>query len=411
MFNRQVILEQAKKYDSFYLYDESKILEYTGRLKADFEGVGFLYSIKTNPNPMLLKTVFSQGFGADAASLGEVMLGKKYGLSKQQIYYSTPGKSRRDISEAMDISVIIADSIGEILKIQELAQEKGIVAEIGVRLNPDFTFYTNAGLPSKFGMDERTFFENALLLKGLKNIKIIGIHVHSRSQELDAEVLKKYYENMFALANSVQEELNIALQFINLGSGIGIPYSLQDKPLDTKLLGRAVSELIAAFKGKFPHTAIFIETGRFAVGKSGVYVTKVLDKKTSYGKTFVILSNTLNGFVRPSLAQLVINYSQDEEPAGSEPLFTSVDAFEFIALTDECEQEVVTLVGNLCTSTDIIAKDILMPKLAFDDVIVITNAGSYAAVISPMQFASLVPPAQLFLSKEGAVTDTAFSEN
>ena len=406
MFNKQVVLEQAKKFDSFYLYDEKKILEYTGRLKLDFEGVGFLYSIKTNPNPILLKTVFSQGFGADAASLGEVILAQKYRLPKNQIYYSAPGKSKKDISEAMDISVIVADSISEILRIQELAQEKGIVAEIGIRLNPDFTFYSSYGLPSKFGIDAKTVFENTSLLKGLSNIKIIGIHVHSRSQELDAEVLKKYYENMFALAKSVQEKLSISVQFINLGSGMGIPYSLRDKPLDTELLGKAVSELINVFKENFPHVDIFIETGRFAVGKSGVYATKVLDKKISYGKTFVILNNTLNGFIRPSLARLIENYSQDANPAGSEPLFTSVDAFDFIALNDECEQETVTLVGNLCTAADIIAKDILMPKLEIDDVVVITNAGSYAASISPMQFSSLVPPAQLFLSKNGEVIDT-----
>jgi diaminopimelate decarboxylase len=407
MFDKQVVLEQAKKFDSFYLYDESIILEYTGRLKQDFEGVGFLYSIKTNPNPMVLKAVFSQGFGADAASLGEVLLGKKNGLPKNKIYYSTPGKSKRDIAEAMGISVIIADSISEILKIQEVAQENGMVAEIGIRLNPDFTFYTGAGIPSKFGIDEKIVFENASLLKGLSNIKIIGIHVHSRSQELDVEVLKKYYKNMFVLAKRVQEKLNIYLQFINLGSGLGIPYSMQDKPLDTNLLGRATSELIKAFKENFPPIDIFIETGRFAVGKSGVYVTKVLDKKASYGKTFVILNNTLNGFIRPSLAQLIVNYSQDAKPVGSEPLFTCVDAFDFIALNGQCVEEVVTLVGNLCTSTDIIAKDILMPKLEFDDVVVITNAGSYAAAISPMQFSSLLPPAQLFLSKDGEVIDTS----
>jgi diaminopimelate decarboxylase len=355
---------------------------------------------------MLLKTAFSQGFGADAASLGEVILAQKYGLPKNQIYYSAPGKSKEDISEAMDISVIVADSISEILRIQELAQEKGIVAEIGIRLNPDFTFNSSYGLPSKFGIDAKTVLENASLLKGLSNIKIIGIHVHSRSQELDAEVLKKYYENMFALAKSIQEKLSISVQFINLGSGLGIPYSLHDKPLDTELLGKAVSELINVFKENLPQVDIFIETGRFAVGKSGVYATKVLDKKTSYGKTFVILNNTLNGFIRPSLARLIENYSQDANPEGSEPLFTSVDAFDFIALNDECEQETVTLVGNLCTATDIIAKDILMPKLEIDDVVVITNAGSYAASISPMQFSSLVPPAQLFLSKNGEVIDT-----
>ncbi len=125
------------------------------------------------------------------------------------------------------------------------------------------------------------------------------------------------------------------------------------------------------------------------------------------GKNFIILNNTLNGFIRPSLAQLIASYSSDENPRGCEPLFSGKDAYDFIALNDESEQEMVTLVGNLCTSADVIAKDIFMPRLKCGDVVVITNAGSYAAVLSPMQFSSQTPPAQLFLDTAGNVTNTA----
>lgn len=406
MFNKQVVLQQAKTYDSFYLYDESIIIAHTSQLKADFQGVEFLYSIKSNPNPRVVKTVVSQGFGADAASLAEVMISNQLGIPKSKIHYSAPGKSIKDIAQAMDISTIVADSIDEIMRIQGLAEKKGIIEEIGIRINPNFTFYGQTGTPSKFGIDEDIVYDNAQLLRKMKNIKIIGIHVHSRSQELNAGVLEKYYENMFSLAIAVQEKLGITLQFINLGSGLGISYAKQDEPLDTVSLGKATAGLIELFKSKLSNATIFIETGRFAVGKSGVYVTRVLDKKFSYGKTFVILSNTLNGFMRPSLAQLVIGYSKEESPAGSEPLFTGKNAFEFIALTDEVKQEVVTLVGNLCTATDVVAKDILMPRLKYNDIVVITNAGSYAASISPMQFSSQVPPKQLFLTKYGEVVDT-----
>ena len=148
-----------------------------------------------------------------------------------------------------------------------------------------------------------------------------------------------------------------------------------------------------------------METGRYVVGKSGHYVVKVLDRKESMGTTFIILSNTLNGFIRPSLGQLVMGYAKDADPAGSEPLFTNRDAFQFIALTDERKQETVTLVGNLCTAADVIAKDISMPRLKQGDVIAITNAGSYGAVLSPMQFSSQTPPQQLLLRCDGTVVD------
>lgn len=406
MFNKKAIQESAKEFDSFYLYDQSKIIEYAGRLKKNFANVEFLYSNKTNPNPMVVETVFSQGFGSDSASLAEVIMSKNIGLSKEKIYYSAPGKSTKDISNAIDISIIIADSINEILKIQYIAEKKGIIAKIGMRINPNFGFYSNEGTASKFGIDEKIIFENEKVLKILKNVEIIGIHVHVRSQELRAEVLKKYYENILKLTNKVQRKLGINLKFINLGSGLGINYTKDDEPLDIVSLGKTTRELVKNFKDKMPSVTIYIETGRFVVTKCGVYVTKVLDKKLSYGKTFIILNNTLNGFIRPSLAQLILSYSSDENPCGSEPLFTSKNAFDFIALTDETEQELVTLIGNLCTATDVVAKDILMPKLKCEDVVVITNAGSYAAAISPMQFSSQIPPAQLFLDVDGNVLDT-----
>ena len=159
--NVEAIKKQSEFYDSFYIYDESVIDEYTERLKKCFKGVEFLYSVKTNPNIQVVKTVVSHGFGADAASLNEVLLCEKCGLPKDKIYYSAPGKSDYDIKGAINKSVITADSLNEIYKINKIAGEMGIKAEIGVRINPNFSFYGNGGgSPSKFGIDEDSFFES-----------------------------------------------------------------------------------------------------------------------------------------------------------------------------------------------------------------------------------------------------------
>lgn len=407
MITQQVILELAKEHDSFYLYDESEIIAATAQLKKDFKDVTFLYSLKANSHPLVLKAVFSQGFGADAASAGEVALSDRWGLPREEIFYSAPGKSHKDIAQTIDRSTLIADSLTEILCIQEIAQEKDIVAKIGVRINPDFNFFSDKGSPSKFGIDETLLFEQATHLKALKHIEIVGIHVHSRSQELRADILRHYYGNVFSLAKRVQDRLGISLQFINLGSGLGVPYSRQDKPLDTKSLGQAATELIHINQKVLPNAAIFIETGRFVVTQCGIYVSKVIDRKTSYGKTFIVLSNTLNGFMRPALAQWIGSYAGDESPQSSEPLFTSINAYEVITLASEKIMEKVTLVGNLCTATDVIARDILLPKLIPGDVVVIPNAGSYAAVLSPLQFSSQPIPKELFLTIDGKVIDLA----
>ena len=120
----------------------------------------------------------------------------------------------------------------------------------------------------------------------------------------------------------------------------------------------------------------------------------------------MVLKNTLNGFIRPSLARLVMSYAAEEKPKGSEPLFTAPDAFGFCPLTaGEREEETVTLVGNLCTATDVMAQGVTLPRLEVGDGVAVTNAGSYAAVLSPTQFSGQTPPAELFLTVKGEILE------
>lgn len=405
MENKEMILEQAKKYNSFYFYDERKIISAANRLKEDFNGIEFLYSLKSNPAPAIVKTIVSQGFGADVASLEEVKLAKRFGLPLEKIQYSAPGKSKVDIEGALDISTIIADSINEVFLIEEVAKERNMTAEIGIRINPNFTFLGDEGISSKFGIDEEQVYEWIPKWRALSHIRIVGIHVHLRSQELKAEVLEAYYKRMLLLAIEFQEAIGYRLTFINMGSGLGIPYAKKDSPLDTKYLGEKTFSFMKDLQEKLEGVKLILETGRYVVGESGYYITRVMDKKVSMGTTFIILHNTLNGFIRPSLAQLVLHYAKENTPDGSEPLFTSKDAFQFVLLTEEKEEEEVTLMGNLCTASDVIARDMMMPKLNVGDFIAISNAGSYGAVLSPMQFSWQSPPPQLILRCDGSVMD------
>ncbi len=401
--DKKVILQKATEHDSFYLYDQKGIISAAHELKDNFLGVEFLYSVKANPHHLVTKTIFDSGIGADAASLWEVLHSRDQGVPPEKIHFSSPGKSINDIQTALDCSTLVADSLGELERINNVAKDRGQKARVGVRINPDFTFFGQWGDPSKFGIDQELFLRRLDLLAELENIEVIGIHVHVRSQELRQAVIERYYENMLNLATELQNKLGRPLEFINFGSGIGIPYDKEDIPLDIPSLGAAMSKLIADFRDKLPQAVFYIETGRFLVGKNGVYVTKVMDKKESYDKTFVLLHNTLNGFVRPSLAQMVLSYTEDLHPNSYEPLFTGAKPFEIIPLVEEKDLEQVTLAGNLCTAVDVIAKDIMLPILNVGDALLLTNAGSYAAVISPMQFAHLPTPPELFLTTEGQV--------
>lgn len=403
MNNKSVIETCARRYDSFYLYDENIIRSSLSALKANFPGIEFLYSIKCNPNPHVLRCVFDHGLGADAASLGEVMMADHAGLGQDQIFYSAPGKTVKEIEGAMTKATLIADSLEEIERIRQVAESAGMTVKIGLRINPDFTFTKEYGQASKFGIDEEQALRFLKEHDG-KNIRVSGIHVHLKSQELHTDALASYYEKMLRLSERFSHVCG-GLDYVNMGSGIGVPYTETDEPPDLSYLGSFVRKKINRFREKSPETRWMIEVGRYAICKSGVYVTKVLDRKVSRGKTYIILKNTLNGFMRPSLAMLVDRYAQETSQMPAEPLFTGPNAFQFLPLSEKGPNETVTLAGNLCTAADVIAEDVVMPHLECGDSIVITNAGSYAAVLSPMQFSTQEPPVELFLTQTGDVLE------
>lgn len=385
-------LIKERKTGSFYVYDLGTVKSRLERLKGSFPGVEFLYSVKCNPNREVLKTVFSCGLGADAASLNEVKMANAEGLGREKIYYSAPGKTVEDISGALPYATVIADSLSEVERIAAIPGDG--IREIGLRINPDYSYGGGKGHASKFGVDEETALE---YLRGSvpANIIITGIHVHIKSQELDADKLKGYYGYLFSMAERVEEALGRKLDYINLGSGIGVAFSPEEKEVDVEYLGSETGKLLSEFRKTHGDTAVIIETGRYAVCEAGTYVTHVADKKVSCGKTYVILQNTLNGFVRPSLSMMVGKYTDDENPTSWEPLFYRKDAYAITAPYPEREKETVTVTGNLCTGVDVIAEDIELPVLEAGDIVMINNAGAYAAVMTPMQFASQPAPGEI----------------
>lgn len=386
----------AEKCDSFYLYDKRSIIERITKLKMAMPFVDFLYSVKCNHNPNVLDTMFSHGFGADAASAGEVLAALDHGTLPENIYFSAPGKSAKEIEAVWKKANLIADSLHEIELIEKIAASKEEAINIGVRINPETAFDGGIGVSSKFGIDEEPLI-TYLTASQCPHVHIMGIHVHQRSQELNTKVIADYHRRIIDLATRVEAATGTELAYINLGSGIGIPYADRDEEVDLSLLSKSLKNAVGERK-----TRILIEVGRYAVGKSGYYAMKVMDRKISRGKTFIILKNTLNGFLRPSIARLTEYYAGDRECLGREPLYTGRYSFSFTAIGKEsAPRETVDLVGNLCTATDVIAENIDMPYLEPGDVVVINNAGAYSAVLSPMQFSSQERPEEYFLGMDG----------
>lgn len=380
----------------FYVYKKDEIAKQIEILQKTFAAGKILYSFKTNPFSDILKFVGSKGVGSDAASLKEVELAIDSGMAKEDIYYSTPGKTKEDILGAIDKSIIIADSYHELEMINDVAKERDMVIEVGLRVNPQFSMFDNKGGSSKFGVDEEDMLEKNEYFANLANIRIVGIHIHVRSQVLSTETLINYYNNGYNLAFKLVENLDLDMKFINFGGGVGTVYTpSMEKPLDYEALAEGFQEL-ADKNDKELKARLLIESGRFIVCTAGFYVTEIVDIKVSRGKKYLIVKNGLNGFMRPVIKELVSSLTDDEKFT-IEPLYTTKYAFDYMVLNDNSEMEKVDLVGSLCTSADVLASDVEFPKANIGDLVVINNAGSYSYSLSPLLFSSHGLPGQYLI--------------
>lgn len=397
--------EFIKSHVPCYLYSIPEIIEHCTSLRDAMPGFELLYSVKTNPYPEILKTVAAEGFGSDAASAREVELSQENGILPGNIYYSAPGKTKSDIDRCIDKSIIIADSLSEIMAIDEIAKKKNLKIKIGIRINPDFSMESDSIVSSKFGIDIEKMDEIKSLLERCFNLQIGGIHVHIKSQVLDPEKLGYYYDRCFEMAKILKEESGIDIEFINFGSGIGTVYDTsREKPLDLVRLSQ-FAEGIAKKNSATLKAKLLIESGRFIVCSAGKYYTEIVDIKESRGIKYLMVTNGMNGFMRPAIANLLKKNSFGNDIPGQEPLYTCSNAFGYRILTGEREEETVNVVGNLCTSLDVIAENIRLKKAKIGDILEISNAGSYAYSLSPLLFSSHEIPKQYFLDVEGIIRE------
>ena len=375
-----------------YLYEEALIKERCHALLAAMPEVDFLYSVKTNPFMSVLKTIAAQGFGADAASANEVLLAEQSGIPSDRIYYSAPGKTLQDIQKVWGKCTIIADSLSELDRLEQCATVNNERIAVGVRVNPDFSMNGDSAVSSKFGIDEEQLITADLRFP---HLKIIGIHVHLRSQILDADILCEYYRGCYMLAERMSGRSGVEIQFINFGSGIGTVYdSTTEKPLALEKVGQTMQALKVknhnGLQAKF-----ILETGRYVVCNAGTYYTRIVDRKVSCGKTYLVVQNAMNGFLRPAIAELLRQNVGKFPESGQEPLYTSGSQSEFCIVGRNENCETVDIVGNLCTALDVMAKNITLPHAEIGDILAVSNAGSYGCTLTPLLFSSQEQPKEI----------------
>jgi diaminopimelate decarboxylase len=354
----------AKKYATpLYCYSFKKLKQNILNFKKNFKSINPLicFSVKSNPNKILLSEIGKLGLGADVVSIGELMKSLKSGIKPNKIVFSGVGKTSNEIEYAVKkrILLINAESKSEILEIERIAKKNNKKVDIGIRLNPNTDAKTLSKISTgkkenKFGVNEKDFLDLVNYLKNSQNLKLKCISVHIGSQILDINPYKK----MLKVLEKIIKKSRYQFEFVDLGGGMGISYDNSKKRLNLK----KYSVLIKKFLKKQKCQIIF-EPGRSIIGNSGILISKVIYIKESSKKDFVILDVAMNDFMRPALYNAIHKIIPVKKS-----IRKSKKNYEFV--------------GPICESTDKFALFKNFQKLKEKDLVIILDVGAYGMSLS-----------------------------
>lgn len=354
-----------------YLYDGSAIAARIARFRAAFPSqVALHYAIKANPFPPLIAAIAPLVDGIDVASAGE-MARALAAMPPDAISFAGPGKRDAELAAAISAGVTLnLESEGECARALATGARLGIVPRLAVRVNPDFEL---RGSGMKMGGRASPFGVDAVRVPALVRHILAagadwrGFHIYTGSQALSAEAVIEMQGATVALAARLADEIGACPPLINLGGGFGIPYFPGDIPLDIAAVGAA---LASALRGLETHYAI--ELGRWLVGEAGIYLARVIDRKESQGETFLIVDGGLNHHL-----------------AATGNFGTVVRRNYPVAVAHRMQdvpEEIVNIVGPLCTPLDRLADRVALPRAEVGDLIAIFASGAYGATASPQAF-------------------------
>lgn len=357
-----------------YLYSQRTVQDNFARITNAFKGIDHLicFAVKANSNPEILSLLADEGAGADVVSGGELYLALKGGMEPGEIVFAGVGKRDDEIKYALEKEILSfnVESIQELRVINQIAESSGKTARVGLRLNPNIDIqghpYISTGKAAdKFGIDLETARRIFATIGEYPNVNLVGLHVHVGSQ---VKTEKPYIE-VVQLLKSILVELRASGNepgYVDIGGGLGVDYenvvvgnSHDETAVEANLDGWI--ETIRADLLDFGCKVIF-EPGRALVAEAGILVTRVLYRKVSQGKSFLVVDAGMNDLIRPSLYQAYhVILPVKATNAGSVP-------------TD--------VVGPICESGDFFAHDRMLPKLERGDLAAIMTAGAYGFTLA-----------------------------
>jgi len=366
MFSDKDIAHFSNLETPFYYYDLNllrKTLEAcsTAAKKYDFH---VHYAMKANFNDKVLMQIKQVGFGADAVSGGEVKKAIDGGFKNDKVVFAGVGKSDKEINYALDQDIFCfnVESLQELEVINQLAEQKGKIAKVAIRINPNVDAHTHANITT--GLDENKFGINswdmpacADILNISANLEFVGIHFHIGSQITNLDV----YKNLCVRVNEFAawfEDKGFKVKVLNVGGGLGIDYHNPDEQIPNF---EAYFKIFADFLEVKPHQEVHFELGRALVGQSSSLISRVLYVKNGKKKNFIVLDAGMTELMRPALYQA---YHQIEN------------------LNQNGNDIKYDVVGPICESTDCFGKEVSLPQTFRNDLIAIRSTGAYGEVMA-----------------------------
>ena len=348
-----------------YVYSRKTILEHYRKLKNSLRSLNPLicFSVKSNSNLAVLKTLAKAGSGFDVVSGGELFRALKVGADPRKIVFASVGKSGEEIRAAIKAGIFAlnVESLPELDRIEQVAGEMRRTVKVAIRLNPQVEARTHhyiqtAKIESKFGItfnEARKIFHH---LEAFPHVLLRGIHIHIGSQILESAPFVVALRKTVAFIRSLRKD-GIPVEWINIGGGLGIVYS-NERAQTTEEYARAILPLLKKEKLR-----LILEPGRFIMGNSGVLLSRVIYVKRQEGKNFLIVDAGMNDLIRPSL------YGAYHEILPLEAM-------------NGRPKEKYDVVGPVCESGDFLAKGRVFPTFFEGEGLAVLSAGAYGFVMS-----------------------------
>lgn len=370
----------------FYCYSSATIERHFNVFQQSFQGTDALvaYALKANSNQAVIATLAKLGAGADVVSEGEIKRALAAGIPAKKIVFSGMGKTREEMAYALSAGIyqFNVESEAELRALSEIAQSKGKLAPIAVRVTPDVDGKTHAKITtgtkaSKFGIDWEQARDFYKLASGLPGIEVVGISTHIGSQITDIVPFKQAFQRIVELVKILRSDGN-TIERLDLGGGIGVPYGGENPPTPLEYASM-VKELTRHLNCK-----LIFEPGRMIVGNAGILVSSVVAIKKTPVREFLIVDAGMNDLIRPSF-------------------YDAYHEIVAVQMPKTQDRHSFDVVGPVCETGDIFATGRVLPPLKTGDLVAFRTAGAYGAVMSGTYNTRALVPEILVKGDEYAV--------